>query len=156
MFCLRQQICGNVARVCGLVCQHKDLTRSGDGIDADIAEHSLFCKCDIDVARSDDLVNLRHTLGSERHRSDRLCTADLVDLINASLFCGNEGGWIYLAILSRRGTHDNARNACNLCRENIHKNGGRIYGFAARHVYTGDVKRSNLLSQNDAVLTGKP
>ena len=52
MFCLGQQISRNKTWIGSFVSQNKNLTRTCNGINADMTEYGFFCKGYIDISRS--------------------------------------------------------------------------------------------------------
>jgi len=80
---LGQEVCGHVFRPGRRVRHNQDLTRSGEHVDVDLAEHQALGCVDIDVARARDLVDRRDRGGSVGHGRNRLGTAHTVDLIGA-------------------------------------------------------------------------
>jgi len=61
MFCLAQHVGSGKRRPGRLIGNDEDLAWSCNHIDVSDAEHHLLCGCHIDVARTDDLVDLRDT-----------------------------------------------------------------------------------------------
>ena len=146
MLRLRQQVRRHITRIRCLVRKDKDLARSRNRVDADITEHSLFCKCHIDISWAYNLVHLRDALGSERHRSDRLRAAHLIDGVHARLLCRHECGRIDFPVCSRRCRHNDLLHTRHFCRNDIHEHRRRVDGLAARHIHADSRKRSHLLS----------
>ena len=92
MLCLGQKVCCHISRICSLICKNQDLTWACDRVNADITVNSFLCKSYENISRSYDLVYLRDALCSVCKCSDRLCTADFVDLICTGFFCRYQSG----------------------------------------------------------------
>jgi hypothetical protein len=58
------------------------LARSGDGIDADLAEDEPLGRRHVRVARADDLVDTRNRLRAVGQRGHRLGAADAIERID--------------------------------------------------------------------------
>ena len=86
MFCLGEKICCHKPWVGCLICQDKDLTWPGDGINAYMTINRFFRQCNVDISRSYDLVNFRDALRSKGKGCDCLCTTDFINRIDSRLF----------------------------------------------------------------------
>jgi hypothetical protein len=80
---LRQQVGGDPIGVSRLVGEDEHLGRTGDHVDADLAEHQTLGGRHIGIAGSDNLGNRRNGLRAVGERGDRLRAADAIDLIDA-------------------------------------------------------------------------
>ena len=80
MLGLRKEVRGNEFRNGGIVGNDQDLTRTCEHIDIDLTEYQTLRGIYIDVSRAADLIDTRDGLCTIGHRTDRLGTADLVDL----------------------------------------------------------------------------
>ena len=83
MLGLRAQVPGDDLGVRGGVGEHDQLARAGQRLDPDLAEQQALGLLDVGVAGADDQVDGADALGAERHRGDRLRTADRIDLLDA-------------------------------------------------------------------------
>ncbi len=150
---LGEQVHGDPVRVGLAVADDEDFRRSGDHVDADLAEHVALGGGDVDVARTDDLVHRRYALGTVGQRSHGLGAADGEDPIDS----GDAGsGQHQLVDLTARGRHhhDHLGHAGNLRRNRVHQHRGRIGGLAARHIKTGTIQWCDLLAEDGAVGLG--
>ena len=69
----------------------------------------------------------------------------------------NQGNRIDLSVLSRRSHHHDSLYTGNLCRNDVHQNGGRVSGFSTWNIDTDTLKSRHLLTKNCAVrLAVKP
>ena len=84
MLGLRQEIGGNPVGIAGAVGDHEHFRRTGDHVDADLAEHQPLCRGDIGIAGADDLCDRRDGRGAPGQRGDRLRAADTIDLRHAA------------------------------------------------------------------------
>ena len=89
MFCLGEKICCHKPWVGCLICQDKDLTWPGDGINAYMTINRFFRQCNVDISRSYDLINFRNTFCSVCQSSDGLCSTDFIDFICSGFLCRN-------------------------------------------------------------------
>jgi hypothetical protein len=87
VFRLRQQVGGDKVRVGAAVGDHQHFRRAGRHVDgravqtlADLA----FGFRDVSVARAKDFIHLRHRLGAESQRGNRLSAADVEDCAHAA------------------------------------------------------------------------
>ena len=109
---LGQQVGGEPLGVVVPVGDDEDLRRSGDGIDADRAEHLALGGRDVGIAGADDLGDGRHALGAVGQRGHGLRAADAIDLGDAGQVRGRQHQRVHLA--ARRGHgHGDARHAGN-------------------------------------------
>ena len=83
--------------------QDQHLRRTGDHVDAHLAEHQTLGGRDIGVAGPDDLGDRRNGCSTVGERGNRLGAANAVDLIDAGKLRGGEHEGRELAL--RRG-HD--------------------------------------------------
>ena len=83
MLRLTEQISRDIAGVGLFIRDNQNLARARDHIDGNGTEDLLLRFGDKGVAGADDLVHLGNALGAVRQSGDRLCAADLEDLIDA-------------------------------------------------------------------------
>ncbi|MNE37901.1 hypothetical protein D3C80_1317760 [compost metagenome] len=117
---LGEQVHGNPVRIGLAVAHHEDFRRAGDHVDADLAKHVALGGSHIDVARADDLVDLRHAFGAVSQRRNSLGAADgehAVDTGDAG--CSQHK----LVDFTARGRydHDHFGNTGHLGRNRVHQ-----------------------------------
>ncbi|CDN44800.1 hypothetical protein BN871_FO_00040 [Paenibacillus sp. P22] len=153
MLRLRQQVGCDIGRLGRIVGQHGDLARPGDAVDIDSAVHGALGESHIDVARAADFVHRRDALRAVGKRGDRLRSADAVHLLDAGFRCRNEDIRVDARFASRRRRrdHDDLRHAGDLRRNDVHQHGGRIGGFASRHIDAYPLQGAQHLAQHGAV-----
>ena len=83
MLGLRQQIGGDPVGIAGLVGDDQHLGRTGNHVDADLAEHNALGGCHVGIAGSDDLGDRRKGRGAVGQGRDRLGAADTENLVDA-------------------------------------------------------------------------
>ena len=152
MFGLTQQVGGDPCRIASAVCQNQNFAGACDHVDTDFAEDFPLGRGNVDVARADDLIHGRDAFGAVGQSRDSLCAAGLENFRHACGGRGGENNRIYFAVLACRGRHDDLRHACDLGRDDIHQDGGRIGRRAARHIDTGLFNGGVFLTQHDAGL----
>ena len=112
---------------------------------------SLLRQCDEDIPRPCNLVDARNRFRAVGHGSNRLCSADLVNLRHTcDLRCKKHIG-IDLAIF-RRHHHDDLAYPRDSGRHGIHENGRGIRCRSARHIDACSVKRYERLTENRSFL----
>ena len=102
VFRLGEQVYRDAARIVGGIGQDDDFGRTGDGVDADAAEHLPFGFRDIGVAGTDDAIDRRNAVGAVGQCRYRLGAADPIDLRHAGAMCGGKHQWVQHAV---RGGH---------------------------------------------------
>ena len=144
MLCLAEQIRRYIAGIGSLVCKHRDLTRSCNGIDPRESVHRFLCQRDEDVSGTYNLVYLGNGFGSVCQGCDRLGTAHLEDHINARLFRSHQGIGAYLPPAAGR-RHDNLLHPRDLRRHYVHQNRGGIDRLPAGNIDADPLQRRDLL-----------
>jgi len=151
MLCLGKQVSRNMFRVAGPVVYHQNFAGAGYHIYPHLTEHKLFGSGHIYVARSGDLVHLRHSPGSVCQGSNSLCPADPEDPVNTGKPCRRQHSRVYLP--SRSGAdHDDFTNTGNPGRHGVHHNARRIAGLASWDIDPNAVKGGHLLPDQDVRL----
>ncbi|MCY1526775.1 hypothetical protein D9M68_618150 [compost metagenome] len=150
---LGEQVHGDPVRIGAAVADHEDFRGAGDHVDADLAEHMALGGGDVDVARTDDLVDLRHALGAVGQRGHGLGAADGEDAVDTGDAGGGEDDLVDLATRGRHH-HDHFGDAGDLGRNRVHQHRGRVGRLAARHVQAGAIQRGDLLAEHGAVGLG--
>ena len=140
MLGLRQQVGRDPPGVVVPVGDHEDLGGAGDEVDADLAEHAALGGGDIGVAGPGDLVDRLDRCGAVRQGRHRLSAADAPDLVGAGDPCREHDQGVERAAGSGHH-HDDAANACDLGRHDVHQNRGRVRRRSARHVDPGRIHR---------------
>ena len=152
MFCLGQQICCHISWIGSLICQHQDLTWSGDGIDIDESVDCFFGKGYVDVTWAYDLIDFFDGFCTKCQCCDGLCTAYFVDFIGTCFVGCHQSSRVDLSFCIARCGHDDLTYTGYLGRYDIHQYRGWIDCLAARYVDTDSGKRRDLLSQQGTVL----
>ena len=111
----------------------------------------LFRQRDEDIARAYDLIDARDGFCPECKCCNGLGAAHLIDFSRPGKMGRGKRHGIDLSVSARRGYHDDFFDACNLCGNDVHKNGGRIRRLAAWNVDPDAGKGCDLLSQNRSV-----
>ena len=157
MLCLGKKIRRNISWICGFICDNQNFRRSRYRVNADISVNCFFCKGNIDITRSYNLVRLWNTLCPVGKGSDGLSPADFIDRVHSCFFCGNQRMRTDFSVPSRRRHHDDLVHSGNPCRDHIHQYGRRIDRLPARHVNAHTFQWGNFLSEKRAVrLAVKP
>ena len=124
---LAQQVDRDDERVGVLVGDDQDLGRTGEQVDADLAEQLPLRLGDERVAGAGDQVHPVDRLGADRQRRDRLHAAEQVDLVGArQMHCRDGGGGDLAADRRRRG--DDPLDAGDLGRDDGHVRARRAAG----------------------------
>ena len=152
MLCLGQQICCYISWIGSLVCQHQDLTRTGDGIDIDESVNCFFCKSYIDVAWPYDLIDFFNRFRTKCQCCDGLGTAYFVDFICTCFVGCHQSSRVDLSFCIARCGHDDLSYTGYLGWYDIHQYRGWVDSLAAWHVDTDSGQGCNLLSQQGTVL----
>eukprot|EP01035_Chromulina_nebulosa_P068400 gene68400-93738_t len=97
MFGLAEQIHRDPAWIGQAIADDDDFARTGNGVDADSAEHQALGRGDIGIAGTDDLVDSRNRCGAVSQSGDRLRAADREHPIDA----GKMGGAMLTGWLAR-------------------------------------------------------
>ena len=151
MFCLGQKIRSYIAWICCLISDYKDFTWSCYRINAYMPVYSTLCKCNINISRSYNFVNLRDTLRSISKCSDRLCAADFIYNISTCFMCCNQCCRCDFSVFSRRCYHYDFVNSCSFRWCDIHKDRRRISSFSAWYIDADSLKRCNFLSKHCSI-----
>ena len=126
-----------------------EMILTGEQIDADAPEKLPLRLGDEGVAGADKNVDRIDALGPQRHRADRLDSAERVDRVGSSQCLGRDdcaGGPAF----ERRSAGDDARTARDLCRDNRHMSRSEQRILASRYVAARRVDRHVLVTQHDA------
>ena len=103
---LAEQVDGDDERVGVLVGDDQDLGRTGEQVDADLAEQLPLGLGDVGVAGTGEQVDPADRLGAEGQRRDRLHAAEQVDLVGAGEVHRRDGRGRDLAADRRRAGGD--------------------------------------------------
>ena len=155
MFCLGKQIRGNKTGIGSLIRDHQDLTGTRDRVNAGHAETGFLGKGHINIAGTCDLIGLWNGLCAISHGRDGLGSAGLVDFRRARNVGSHHAASRYFSVRTGRRDHNDLLNAGYFGRHDIHQNAGGIDRPAAGHITARHLDRGDLLSQDDAVLTGR-
>ena len=147
---LGEQVHGDPVRIGLAIAHHQDFRRAGNHVDAALTEHMALGGGHIDVAGADDLVALRHALGTVGQCGYGLCATDAEHAVNAGHAGSGQYQLVQLATRGRHHHHD-FRHTGDLGRDGVHQHGGWIGGLATRHVQAGAIQRSDLLAEDSAV-----
>ena len=134
MLGLRPQVPGDDLGVRGGVGEHDQLARAGQRLDPDLAEQQALGLLDVGVAGADDQVDGADALGAERHRGNRLRTADRIDLLDAQQVQRGQHRAVGEPVRARRRADCDGVDPGDLGRYDAHDGAGRVRSAAARHV----------------------
>ena len=146
MLCLRQQIRCHIPGIGRFICQNKNLAGTGNAVNTHMTIHSLLCQSYKNIARPYDFIDAGNGFRTKSKSCHCLCPSGLVYLGSSRQAGGNQCNRIDLSVFIRRRYHDNSRNSCNLCRNNIHQNRRRISCLSAWNIDAHTGKRRYLLS----------
>ena len=147
MFGLGDQIQRGVVGPSGMVDDHHDFARPGDGVDVDVAVDVLLGQGHEEVAGPDDLIDPRQALDAIGQGRHGLGAADAIDLVDAQLVAGCQQIGIVGPELRRRGDHGELLHARHLGRHGGHQHRRGIRGRTARHAQADAVQRAIALDQ---------
>ena len=133
MLGLAQKIDGDPVGIIVGICNHKDLRRTCNHINADLAEDPSFCSRDPGVTRPGDLVHRADRLRSIGQRRNSLRATQTIYRLDTRKPRSEENERIYLPIRCRR-RHHQSFDAGNLGRNCVHQTRRRITCKTARHV----------------------
>ncbi|MCY1259629.1 hypothetical protein D9M70_78530 [compost metagenome] len=153
MLGLGEQVHGDPVRIGLAVAHHQDLGGTGDHVDSDLAKHVALGSGDIDVARADHFIDLRHAFGAVSQCGNGLSATDGEHTIDA----GDAGSGQHQFIdFTARGRHDHDHfgDAGDLGRNRVHQHRRRVRRLATRYVQAGTVQRRDFLAQHGAVGLG--
>ena len=148
---LGEQVGGQMGGGAAAVVDDEDLGRTGNHVDADLAEDQLLGGGHVDVARPGDLVDPGdggRAVGQRRHR---LGAADPEDPVNP----GKTGGGKHVGIdlpAGSRHHHDHFRHACHPGRNGVHDHAGGVARLAARDIDADPLQRRDHLAEHDIAL----
>ena len=117
---LRQKIGGDPVRIGALVRDHQNFRRTGDHVDADLAEHQTLRCGDISVAGADDLRHRGDGRGAMSQRRHGLRAADAIDFTHTAELRGGQHQGIELAV-RRRHHHHHTLHARDLGGHGVHQ-----------------------------------
>ena len=119
--------------------------------------YRLFCQCDINIPRADDLIYFRYAFRSVSKSGNRLRASDFIDFIRSGFFCRNKCGGSYFSVFSGRSNHYDFSYSRCFCRNDIHKNRRRVCSFPSRHIYAYPIESRHFLTKDRSVrFTVKP
>ena len=131
---LAQQVGGYPRGVAAAVRQHQNFAGARDHVDAHLAEDLPLGRGNVDVAGAHDLIHRRDALGAVGQRGHGLCAAGLENFGHARRGCCRKDDRVHLAILPRRGGHDDLGHSRNFGRNDVHQHGGGVRRRAAGHI----------------------
>ena len=152
MLGLAQQVGGYPCGVAAAVCQHQNLGRAGNHINANLAENLALCRCNVDISGADNLVHGGHALGAVGKGGHGLCAAGFENQVNARNDSRGQNGGVHLAIAARGGGHNNLLDARDLGGNHVHQHGGGVGRRAAGHINARPLDGGVLLPQHNAGL----
>ena len=120
MLGLGQKICGDPVRIAVAIGDNEHFGRSGNGVDADLAEHNSFGGRDVRVPRPDDLGDRGNGFCSEGESGNGLSAADAKDFVDAGELGRRQNQRVEVAV-GRRHRHDQPRHAGDLGRHRVHE-----------------------------------
>ena len=149
---LAQQISCHPGGVAAAIGQYQNLAGACDHINAHLAEDFPLGGGNVDVAGAHDLVHGRDGLGAVGQRGHGLGAAGLENFGHAGGSRRGQDDGVHLAVLARRGSHDDLGHARHLGRDDVHEDGGGVGRRAARDVDTRLFNGGVFLAQHDAGL----
>ena len=150
---LREKIHRDPVRVGARVGDDENFRRPGNHVDTDRAEDPALSRCNIGIARADDLVDGGNRPRAVGERRDRLRAADREGARDARKMRGGEDQRIPRPVRHGRN-HDDLGHARDLGRQRVHQHRRRVRSLAARNVQPHAVERGDLLPQARAVSLG--
>ena len=152
MLCLRKHVSRHVLSIAAAVCNYKDFGRAGNHVDVNHAENLLLGFRYKSIAGTYDFINLRNCFSAVCQSRNCLCSACLE---NAACACDLGSGQDYrvdLAVSSRWSGDADFTAACQLGRNCVHENCGRVGSCTAGNVKADFFNRHYFLADDDAVL----
>ena len=135
MFSLRQQVGSSKHRVGCFVGNKTNFRRTGWHVYSHIVQGNLLLGShDKLVARTENLINLRHALRTVSHGSDSLNATRLKNLAYARNLCRHEDSRVHLALFIRRSTQYYFFTSRNLGRSSQHQNGAKERSSTSRDI----------------------
>ena len=142
VFGLTKQIGSHDFRVGGFVGDHRDLARSGEQVDGDLAEELPFGLGDEGVAGPDQHVDRRVPEKAKGHGGQRLHAAQQEDVVGAGDRCRVQHGGIGGSVGLRRCAGQNAVAAGHLGHIDRHERAGQQRETARRQIGTDPSDRN--------------
>ena len=125
MFSLTQQVGSNKLHITVLIGDDAYLGRACRHVYGYIMKADLLLgRHDILIARTENLINLRHRLCTVSHGTDSLNATSLEDFVYACYLRGDKYCWVELPVATWRRAEYYLRTSCNLSRGGKHQNGG--------------------------------
>src|SRR5690349_9265641 len=84
MFCLRDHLPGDECWIRRIVCDHEQLTRTGERIDSNPVRKLAFCFRNIGITWPDDAIDMWDGFSAECHCRNSSGTTDCEDGVHAS------------------------------------------------------------------------
>ncbi|KPZ03989.1 Uncharacterized protein ALO94_05587 [Pseudomonas syringae pv. spinaceae] len=150
---LGEQVHGDPVRIGLAVAHHQNLGRPGNHVDADLPEHMALGRGDIDIARADDLIDLRYALSAVGQGRHSLRAPNGEHTVNAGDTGCRQHQLVDFAT-RRRHDHDHLGHPRHFRRNGIHQHRRRVRRLAAGHVQAGSIQRRDFLPQHRAVGLG--
>ena len=110
MLGLRQKVGGDHPGITAVVGQHVDLRRSSQLVDPYRTEDLALCLVHEGIARTHDLVDLRHAFGAESHGGDGLRASDAEDHVSARKVASGD----HVGVRGGRQAGYHGRASCDL------------------------------------------
>ena len=154
MLRLGQQIRGQDPGIVVFIRDDEHLARARHRIRRNQTVYLLLGFRHIGVSRPDDLIDLRHGLGSICQRGNGLRTADLEDLLNAGNPCRRKNVRVHPAVGAGWRHHDDLLTARNPGRNQIHQDGGGIGRRPVGDIHADLFDGSENLSHHHTVFAG--
>src|SRR3954467_8692807 len=149
MLGLRKEIHRHPFRRRAAVTDHQDLGGAGEHVDPDLAEHLTLCLGDIDVARTDDLIDPRQRRRAVCEGGGGVRAADGYDAVHARELGRREDQRIRV-----RGHHDEAAHTGDLGGNRVHNHGRRVRRLPARHIHGHTPEPRDALAETGSVGRG--
>ena len=148
---LREQVRRNAYRVASAVGDDEYLARSRYHIYRNGTVNLPLCLSHICISRSDYLVYTRYGLSSVCQRGDSLSAADLKYSVYSGDRCCRENDRRNAAVTTDGGSDNDLAAACDLGRDGIHKNSGRICRRSAGNIQSRTLDGYDLLPYDNAL-----
>ena len=149
MLRLTQQVCRADFCINGFIGNHHGLGRTGKEVDANTTKQLSLGFGNKGVSGANQHVHRLNGFGSQCHRTDRLDSAQNVNLVSAAKVHGRDYARIGFAV-EGRGARDDPRHTSNARRRHRHVRGSYHRELTARHVAPYGLHWDVLVTEDDA------
>ncbi|MNW48853.1 hypothetical protein D3C74_262430 [compost metagenome] len=153
MLSLRQQVSSNISGISAIISQNCDFAWPGNAVDINSTIYFTFGKSHIYIAGTTYFINRCNAFRTISECSNGLSPAHSINFVHSGFSRCNEDVRINACFTARcrRSNHYNFRYARYLCRNDVHKHGGRISSLTPGHVYTYPLQGSDNLTQKTTI-----